>query len=123
MDNQALLLRPASSQNNTAAESAPSTSRGSAHMIFHQGQGLILEDEQLQPSASAVKAEQESRESEMPLRQSMFGAFRKFLAEKVVRQDTGSDLQALEVSSPDFWPTIIVRCRQEWSDLDHMPGI
>ena len=92
-------------------------------MIFHQGQGLILEDEQLQPSASAVKAEQESRESEMPLRQSMFGAFRKFLAEKVVRQDTGSDLQALEVSSPDFWPTIIVRCRQEWSDLDHMPGI
>lgn len=70
-----------------------------------------------------VKAEQEGRESELPVRQSVFGAFRKFLAEKVVGQDTGSDLQAPEVSSPDFWPTIIIRCRQEWSELDHMPGI
>ena len=56
----------------------------------------------------------------MPIRQSMFGALTKFFTEKVVGPDA---FQEVEVSSPDFWPTMIVRCRQEWSDLDHMPGI
>ena len=52
----------------------------------------------------------------------MFGAFRRFLTEKVVGPDNDF-ASSIEVSSADFWPTIIVRCRQEWSDLDHMPGI
>ena len=58
----------------------------------------------------------------MTMRQSMFGAFRRFLTEKVVGPDNDF-ASSIEVSSADFWPTIIVRCRQEWSDLDHMPGI
>jgi len=56
----------------------------------------------------------------------MFGAFKKFLAEKVVGQDSAASdsiFEAVEVSSPDFWPLIILRCRQEWPELDDQPGI
>ena len=54
--------------------------------------------------------------SQNPMRQSMFGALKRFITEKVVGPE---DDDQPEVSDPNFWPHIIIRCRTEWPQLDH----
>ena len=66
---------------------------------------------------------EESEKSNEASKQSMFGALRRFITGKVVGQDDSAALAAIEVSDPNFWPQIILRCRQEWSKLDNQPSI
>lgn len=69
-------------------------------------------------NATAVSSATDYHQSEM--RQSMFGALKRFIQEKVVGSDQESiAFEYVEVSDPNFWPHIIARCRLEWKNLDY----
>ena len=46
-------------------------------------------------------------ESSTSSRTSMFGAFKKFLTDKVIGTDDDDKYKHLKVTDPEFWPEII----------------
>ena len=70
--------------------------------ILNSPDGLIHEDEESLPLEETKKAVEISNG-----RSSMFGAFKKFLTEKVIGTDDDDKYKCLKVTDLEFWPEII----------------
>ena len=69
---------------------------------FNSPDGLIHEDED-SPNVEETKKSVVSSNSTP----SMFGAFKKFLTDKVIGTDDDDKYKSLKVTDPEFWPEII----------------